>query len=72
VIELASVFHRLVIAEGVETLQHGEMLRDLGCRYAQGYGIARPMPAADLPAWRTHWLLARTWRRMGASVVGAA
>jgi diguanylate cyclase (GGDEF)-like protein/PAS domain S-box-containing protein len=72
VIELASVFHRHVIAEGVETLDHGEMLRDLGCRYAQGYGIARPMPADELAAWRENWLLSRTWRRMGASVIGAA
>jgi EAL domain-containing protein (putative c-di-GMP-specific phosphodiesterase class I) len=23
----------------------------MGCDIVQGYGIARPMPAADLPAW---------------------
>jgi EAL domain-containing protein (putative c-di-GMP-specific phosphodiesterase class I) len=34
-----------VIAEGVETVEHGEMLLQLGCELAQGYGIARPMPA---------------------------
>ena len=37
-----------VIAEGVEEeLQHGE-LRELGCRLAQGFLYARPVPPADL------------------------
>jgi|GEM_PF-708653 len=56
VIGLASAFRREVIAEGVETVAHGEMLLQLGCELAQGYGIARPMPAHALPQW------AKTWR----------
>jgi diguanylate cyclase (GGDEF)-like protein/PAS domain S-box-containing protein len=52
VLSLASAFHREVIAEGVETLEHGEMLLLLGCELAQGYGIARPMPAHEIPDWR--------------------
>jgi len=55
VISLATAFHREVIAEGVETVDHGEMLLQLGCELAQGYGIARPMPAADFPAWYDTW-----------------
>jgi diguanylate cyclase (GGDEF)-like protein len=55
VIGLASAFHREVIAEGVETSAHGQRLLLLGCEMAQGYGIARPMPAAELPAWVTNW-----------------
>ena len=51
VIGLAAAFQRKVIAEGVETLAHARSLLDLGCHLAQGYGIARPMPAEDLPAW---------------------
>jgi len=43
---LAAAFHRQVIAEGVETVEHGTMLLRLGCELAQGYGIARPMPPA--------------------------
>ena len=35
----------------VETVEHGKMLLQLGCELAQGYGIARPMPASDLPNW---------------------
>jgi EAL domain-containing protein (putative c-di-GMP-specific phosphodiesterase class I) len=56
VIQLASVFKRQVIAEGVETLEHGDALLRLGCCYAQGYGIAKPMPAADFLVWREQWL----------------
>ena len=52
---LASAFHRQVIAEGVETVEHGLMLLRLGCELAQGYGIARPMPARDLPGWVSGW-----------------
>ncbi|MEY2690527.1 MAG: hypothetical protein RL375_4727, partial [Pseudomonadota bacterium] len=61
VIELASVFHRQVIAEGVETLEHGAVLRRMGCRQAQGYGIARPMPPDRLPGWLLGWQRGRIW-----------
>lgn len=56
IIGLAAAFHRNVIAEGVETIAHGEKLLAIGCELAQGYGIARPMPASAIPAW------AKTWR----------
>jgi EAL domain-containing protein (putative c-di-GMP-specific phosphodiesterase class I) len=39
------------VAEGVETTEDWEFLRELGCDIAQGYLIAKPMPAADLLAW---------------------
>jgi hypothetical protein len=45
VIGLASAFKREVIAEGVETIEHGTALLHLGCELAQGYGIARPISA---------------------------
>jgi len=64
VIELASAFRREVIAEGVETLAHGAALRRMGCHAVQGYGIARPMPAADLPAWCEHWRQAEAWKHL--------
>ncbi|EPJ52150.1 MAG: PAS:GGDEF protein [Osedax symbiont Rs2] len=51
VLALARSFDRKVIAEGVETTEHGLMLLDMGCNAAQGYGIARPMPAQDVPNW---------------------
>jgi EAL domain-containing protein (putative c-di-GMP-specific phosphodiesterase class I) len=61
VISLARAFRRQVIAEGVETMAHGELLLQLGCDQAQGYGIARPMPAAELPNWSTDWRAEAEW-----------
>ncbi|GAB2524472.1 EAL domain-containing protein [Simplicispira piscis] len=61
VIGLAHAFHREVIAEGVETIAHGTLLLPLGCERAQGYGIARPMPASELPHWVQHWKPDHAW-----------
>ncbi|MFZ4535290.1 CHASE domain-containing protein [Propionivibrio sp.] len=66
VLSLASAFRRQVIAEGVETVEHGEMLLQLGCELAQGYGIARPMPAHELPAWAAAWHPDPLWADMPA------
>jgi diguanylate cyclase len=48
VIEMARAMKLSVIAEGVETEEQLESLRQLGCRFAQGYYFARPMPASEL------------------------
>ena len=55
VLSLADAFHRQVIAEGVETRAHGTMLLRLGCEHAQGYAIARPMPADEMIDWMANW-----------------
>ncbi|KQV47368.1 two-component response regulator [Pelomonas sp. Root1217] len=39
------------VAEGVETVEDWRLLAELGCDVAQGYLIARPMPAAELIGW---------------------
>ncbi|MBA6328303.1 EAL domain-containing protein [Colwellia sp. MB02u-6] len=62
VIALAKSFKREVIAEGVETIEHGAALLQLGCELAQGYGIARPMPASDIPAWVSRWKPDISWQ----------
>jgi EAL domain-containing protein (putative c-di-GMP-specific phosphodiesterase class I) len=64
VLGLATSFGHQVIAEGVESVAHGVALLQLGCELAQGYGIARPMPAEQLIAWRTHWQPDRRWTQM--------
>ncbi len=51
VIDLAHNLGFEVVAEGVETEQTLAALTDLGCDIAQGFLLARPMPAAALPAW---------------------
>jgi diguanylate cyclase (GGDEF)-like protein/PAS domain S-box-containing protein len=61
VLGLANAFRRSVLAEGVETVAHGTMLLQLGCELAQGYGIARPMPAADFPEWAVNWRPDPVW-----------
>ena len=61
VIALAKSFKRDVIAEGVETIEHGTALLQLGCELAQGYGIARPMPASDIPVWIKDWKPDASW-----------
>jgi EAL domain-containing protein (putative c-di-GMP-specific phosphodiesterase class I) len=55
IIGLAASFKRQVIAEGVETVAHGSLLLLLGCELAQGFVIARPMPADQLPLWASEW-----------------
>lgn len=61
-IGLASAFHCKVIAEGVETLEHGELLLKLGCHYAQGYFIAKPMPASEVANWVSNYQGFDVWK----------
>lgn len=51
VIGLSHAFQHQVIAEGVESIEHGLMLMTIGCDMAQGYVIAQPMPADKLSQW---------------------
>lgn len=55
IIRMAQVFDQSVIAEGVETAEHGEKLVQLGCRFGQGYGISRPMPPDAMLGWVAQW-----------------
>ena len=60
-LSLATAFRRQVIAEGVESRAHGEMLLQLGCDLAQGYGVARPMPANKILQWVKSWRPYGSW-----------
>ncbi len=64
VIGLARAFHHQVIAEGVETTEHCDRLLELGCDLAQGFAIAKPMPAEQLPDW------VKDWHQQSGSLVG--
>ncbi|MET0066820.1 MAG: PAS domain S-box protein [Candidatus Thiodiazotropha sp.] len=62
VLRLADVLKRPVVAEGVESIEIGMILLSLGCNYAQGFGIARPMEAEHIRRWLKQWQSANTWR----------
>ncbi|MDQ2835897.1 MAG: EAL domain-containing protein [Actinomycetota bacterium] len=51
IVDLAHALGMPAIAEGVETEAEWQALRDLGCDGAQGWHIARPMPAIEATAW---------------------
>jgi diguanylate cyclase (GGDEF)-like protein len=55
VLGLAAAFHRQSVAEGVENAEQGLMLIQMGCELGQGYGIAHPMPAGEVPGWIASW-----------------
>jgi EAL domain-containing protein (putative c-di-GMP-specific phosphodiesterase class I) len=55
VIGLGRSLHMRVVAEGVETREQLEILREHGCAQGQGYYFSRPVPAVEL-----HQLLRRT------------
>ena len=61
VIGLALAFNRQVIAEGVESIEHGTQLLSMGCELAQGYGIARPMPPENIVPWIADWTPDIAW-----------
>jgi diguanylate cyclase (GGDEF)-like protein/PAS domain S-box-containing protein len=48
IMEMAGAMHLQVVAEGVETPEHLEMLQALGCPLGQGFYFSRPLPPADL------------------------
>ncbi|HEY5682273.1 MAG TPA: bifunctional diguanylate cyclase/phosphodiesterase [Sulfuricaulis sp.] len=59
VIDMAHNFEITVTAEGVESQAILEQLAELGCDCAQGFHMARPMPATDL----VKWLRESSWSR---------
>jgi diguanylate cyclase (GGDEF)-like protein len=63
ILALAQAFELEIIAEGVETEQHGVRLQQLGYQLAQGYAIAKPMPAVSVLNWVQQWLPPASWQR---------
>ena len=48
IVEMAHNFGMKTIAEGVETAEHLQMLKDMGCDYAQGYLFTPALPIKEL------------------------
>ncbi|MDZ4099121.1 MAG: EAL domain-containing protein, partial [Methylophilaceae bacterium] len=62
VISLSREFNLKVVAEGVETAEHGVQLLRMGCNVAQGYGIGHPMPASEVTDWVLAYEPDKDWK----------
>jgi diguanylate cyclase (GGDEF)-like protein len=60
IIALAHSMNLKVIAEGVETREQAQILRQLRCDEIQGYLVARPMPSEAYLEWEDRYLSAAT------------
>jgi diguanylate cyclase (GGDEF)-like protein len=67
ILVMARGLGRKAIAEGVESVAHGDALMALGCTLGQGYGIAKPMPAAEIPDWIAGFERAPPWGTAAAT-----
>jgi len=54
-IDLAHNLGLRAVAEGVESAGALQLIAELGCDLAQGYHIAKPMPAGEVPVWLAMW-----------------
>lgn len=61
ILAMARAFDRDVVAEGVESIEQGRMLLQLGCRVGQGFAIARPMDAEHFLQWSQEWQPHPSW-----------
>ena len=61
VLGLSHAFSRDVVAEGVENQEQGSVLLLMGCHLAQGYAIAKPMPADELALWNSNYRPYADW-----------
>jgi EAL domain-containing protein (putative c-di-GMP-specific phosphodiesterase class I)/FixJ family two-component response regulator len=50
-IQLGQRLDITTVAEGVETVADWQLLRAMGCELAQGYLVAKPMPAGEIVTW---------------------
>jgi EAL domain-containing protein (putative c-di-GMP-specific phosphodiesterase class I) len=61
VITTARMLAKMVIAEGVETAEQGDLLASLGCHQLQGFSISRPMSGELVPDWVARWEPPSSW-----------
>jgi EAL domain-containing protein (putative c-di-GMP-specific phosphodiesterase class I) len=50
-LDMAKRLELVTVAEGIETIEDWRLLQESGCMIGQGYLIAKPMPASELPIW---------------------
>jgi diguanylate cyclase (GGDEF)-like protein/PAS domain S-box-containing protein len=66
IVGISKAFRRQIVAEGVESVEHGLILLQMGCDRAQGFGIARPMPAPDVLPWLIDYRPDPLWQASSA------
>jgi len=66
-VHIAESLGKQVIAEGVESVEHGAVLLKCGCNFAQGYGISAPLPAGELETWLLSWAQPDAWKHAAAA-----
>lgn len=64
VITTARMLAKSVIAEGVESLEEGNVLASLGCHQLQGFSISRPMAGEVVPQWVVGWMPPPSWSHL--------
>ena len=55
VISLGQNLEMSIIAEGVEQLEEAQLLKEMGCQYAQGYYFGKPMVESDVIEFVKNW-----------------
>ena len=63
-LQISQLSNMIVLAEGVETEEHGIRLLQMGCRYAQGYGISPPLRIEDFDNWSLSWSQPASWKKI--------
>jgi EAL domain-containing protein (putative c-di-GMP-specific phosphodiesterase class I) len=53
IVDVAAGLGMTVVAEGVEDGEQLRQVQRLGCHFAQGHHVARPLPADDAARWVT-------------------
>jgi diguanylate cyclase (GGDEF)-like protein/PAS domain S-box-containing protein len=64
---LANIFGLQTVAEGVESIEHAQALKAMGCTLAQGHAIAMPMPLDALLDWLAAWKAPPEWAALRES-----
>jgi len=72
ILQLAKSFNRKPLAEGVESNEHASLLLMIGCEVGQGYAIARPMPAKQIPDWVKNYNVPMEWMQVESAQLGHA
>jgi diguanylate cyclase (GGDEF)-like protein/PAS domain S-box-containing protein len=61
IVGLATAFQCELVAEGIETLEQGELLARMGCGSGQGYFVSRPLPAGEVLPWIAGYRHPESW-----------